>query len=91
MDTLVKKLIRAVKQEPYRVPRNPGLPTSKWNVDSWRRGPVRVIALDDGYHILVLAPGLEVAVGYDGKREFTEYKFGSVDTVKEVMAQLEIE
>lgn len=82
------QLIQAVKQPEFYVPRDYQTVGGMWTVDTWRRGDIEVLLMDEGYTTKVFAPGLEVVEGFNGEDYATFHK-GSMDTVMEILKTLE--
>lgn len=86
MSNPLNRLIECVKRDEFYCPRPYTTVGGMWTVDTWCRGDVTVQLMDEGYTILVFAPGLKVVSGYSGK-DYTFYSQGNESLVKELLGK----
>jgi hypothetical protein len=56
-----ERIVQAVKDKEYYVPREFQTIGGMWTVDTWRRAGITVQLMDEGYTTRILAPGLDVS------------------------------
>ena len=86
--SLIHELVSAVRQPEFYVPRDYQTMGGRWTVDTWRRAPVQVQSMDEGYTTIVTAPGLRVVLGYNGQ-QYVRYEQGNYQQLPELMASFE--
>lgn len=87
MSSKIKTLISLVKKEENYIPRNYQTIGGMWTVDTWKKNDVMVQVMDEGYTTAILAPGLKIMTGYNGK-EFFDYELGDESMVDKLIQQI---
>lgn len=82
--TKLEELIKKVRQSRFYIPRDYKTVGGMWTVDTWRRGPVAVKVLDEGYTQQVIAEDLFVTVGYNGK-EYVRFEKGGQEQIEKYL------
>lgn len=71
-----ERIVQAVRDKDYYVPRDFQTIGGMWTVDTWRRDGVTVQLMDEGYTTRIMAPGLDVS--QTASRDL-EYREGNMD------------
>lgn len=82
--TTIDSIVKIVKTGEHYVPRGYETIGGMWTVDMWQKNDVVVRLLDEGYTIIVTAPGLRV-VDSGGKIKFEQ---GDAETLEQVYNNL---
>jgi hypothetical protein len=56
-----ERIVQAVRDKDYYVPRDFRTIGGMWTVDTWRRDGITVQLMDEGYTTRIMVPGLDVS------------------------------
>ena len=79
------KLVKAVKQPEYYVPRDYKTIGGMWTVDTWQRGAVQVRLMDEGWTTAVDGPGLSAV---DSGSTGVMYEIGDEAVASQLLTDL---